>query len=107
MTLLSQCYCAQASWLAGLIFRVIKSSGHTGVKHHGKGKNKVKRSPGNQVDGGGPPCIARSVTPGASKWAGHCLEFECNIPAAKLSGPNECPSVPQTAMQSFATTLKG
>lgn len=73
----------------------------------GKVKTKLKGHQEIRVDGGGPPCIARSVTPGASKWAGHCLEFECNIPAAKLSGPNECPSVPQTAMQSFATTLKG
>lgn len=53
MTLLSKCYCAQASWLAGLVFRVIESSGHTGVKCHGKGKGKVWRSAGNQGPGQG------------------------------------------------------
>lgn len=73
----------------------------------GKVKTKLKGHQEIREDGGGLPCIARSVTPGANKWAGCCSEFKCNVPAARLSGPKEGPSVPQTATQSFATTLNG
>lgn len=78
MTLLSKCYCAQASWLAGLVFRVIESSGHTGVKCHGKGRNKVRRSQGNQgararVKGGGPSCTARPEGPSECPTSGQVI----------------------------------
>lgn len=43
MTLLSECYCAQGSWLAGLVLRVIGPADHMGVKRHGKGQSKVRR----------------------------------------------------------------
>lgn len=58
MTLLSNCYCTQASWLEGLVFRGIESFGHTGIKC----QKQSRRSPGNQRvgkgDEGGPPCVA-------------------------------------------------
>lgn len=37
--------------------------------------------------------LVSRTTLGSCKWAVHCSELECNIPAAKLSGPKECPSI--------------
>lgn len=98
MTLLSNCYCTQASWLAGLVFRGRESFRHTGVKH----QKQSRRSPGNQGAGARVmkvgllvllvSLLVSGTTLGSRKWAVHCSELECNIPAAKLSGPKECPS---------------
>lgn len=44
--------------------------------------------------------LVSRTTLGSSKWAGHCSELACNIPAAKLSGPKECPS--KCSADSFA-----
>lgn len=52
--------------------------------------------------------LVSCTTLGSSKWAGHCSELACNIPAAKLSGPKECPSkCPTDSYADFCHCLEG
>lgn len=77
------------------------------------GKAKTKLEGHQEIKGPGPGgkaslyCVTAGPEQVSSKWAEHSQEIEYRVPAAKLSGPKECPGVPQTAVQTFATALKG
>ena len=118
MTLLSQCYCTQASWWAGLVFRVTESSGLIGVKCHKKGRNKVRRSPGNRGGGGGCwgqgerrraslYCMTGGPVQVSAKRAGHSQELECKVSCSKTLRAEKTPSCSSDSCADFCRGSEG
>ena len=117
VTLLSQCYCTQASWWAGLVFRVTESSGLIGVKCHKKGRNKVRRSPGNRGRGGGgglgerrrdsPYCMTGGPVQVSAKRAGHSQELECKVSCSKTLRTEKTPSCSSDSCADFCRGSEG